>query len=103
MTESDMAAPPGVEVLSPLGYPPKITALSMAPRLQSLDGTTIGFLDCRFEGTDQLIAQIQAWFADNMPTVSTTVVQIEKSFAADPKALSELASQASAAIVLVGT
>jgi len=42
-----------VMVLNPLGQPPPITQVSMAARLDTLDGKTIYIVDVGFEGTHQ--------------------------------------------------
>ena len=41
-----------IRVMNPMGYPPKITQLGMAPRLDTLDGKTVYLVDCRFDDGD---------------------------------------------------
>ena len=60
-----------ITVLNPVGYPPKVTKKSAAPRLESLDGKTIYLVDCRFDDSIELLKQMQAWFAEHMPSVKT--------------------------------
>ncbi|GEM_PF-711935 len=38
-----------ISVLNPMGYPPKVTARPMAPRLESLEGKTVYLVDARFD------------------------------------------------------
>ncbi len=53
-------------VLSPLGTPPPIKLLGMAPRPESLDGKTIFFVDDGFPGTDVLMKEMVEWFNQNV-------------------------------------
>lgn len=53
-------------VLSPLGTPPPIKLLGMAPRPKSLDGKTIFFVDDGFPGTDVLMKEMVEWFNQNV-------------------------------------
>ena len=46
---------------------------SMAPRLDSLNGKTLYLVNQGFGGSDLFMEQLQAWFADNMPTVKTII------------------------------
>ena len=40
----------------------------MAPRLDSLDGKTVYFVDTGFHGSDTLLEQMQIWFKETRPT-----------------------------------
>jgi hypothetical protein len=53
-------------VLNPMGYPPKVTHKTLAPRLEALDGKTVSLVDCRFDDSDVFLKQIQAWFASKL-------------------------------------
>ena len=59
--------------MNPMGYPPKITQLGMAPRLDTLEGDTVYLVDCRFDDGDLLMGQMQNWFAEHMPSVKTAL------------------------------
>lgn len=61
---------PKLTVLSPMGTPPPIKLLGMAPRLDSLQGKTIFFVDDGFPGTDVLMKQMVDWFNHNVPGVT---------------------------------
>ena len=66
-------------VLDPTGYPPKIAAKALAPRLDTLNGRTVYLVDCRFDDSDIFLAQMQAWFAEHMPSVKTVLKRISRS------------------------
>jgi hypothetical protein len=92
-----------ITVLSPVGYPPKVTRKSAAPRLESLDGKTIYLVDCRFDDSIELLKQVQAWFAEHMPGVSTRIVSLSATYQHDdPKTWEEIKANGDAAIVGVG-
>lgn len=44
---------------------------SMAGRLDALKGKTVYLVDTGFGGSYKFLAQVQAWFAEHMPTVKT--------------------------------
>ena len=44
---------------------------SLAPRPDSLNGRTVYLVDTGFGGSGKFLDQMQAWFADNMPSVKT--------------------------------
>jgi len=46
---------------------------SMAPRLDTLTGKTVYLVNQGFGGSDLFMEQLQAWFAENMPTVRTVL------------------------------
>jgi hypothetical protein len=48
-------------------------AWSMAPRLDSLNGKTVYFVNQGFGGSDLFMEQLRDWFAENMPTVKTVL------------------------------
>ena len=90
-------------VHNPMGYPPKVTQLELAPRMESLEGRPIFLVDCRFDDGDILMAQMQDWFREHMPNVETVIrhksgVHQEH----DPELFEEIKSRNGAAIVGVG-
>jgi hypothetical protein len=92
-----------ITVLSPVGYPPKVTRKTAAPRLESLDGKTIYLVDCRFDDSIELLKQVQAWFAQHMPNVDTRIISLSATYQKDdPKTWQEIKTNGHAAIVGVG-
>lgn len=58
---------PKITVLNPMGTPPPITLIPQAPRLGTLDGKTIYFINTGYIGTDRLMAVMMDWFKANYP------------------------------------
>ncbi len=99
------AVMPAVTVLNPMGTPPPITLVPQAPRLGTLDGKTLYFLNTGYIGTDRLMAEMMAWFKANYP--KTNIVykdgQSGTQLAAVSKELwAEIAEKGDAAIVGLG-
>jgi hypothetical protein len=92
-----------ITVLNPMGYPPKVTHKAMAPRLDSLDGKTVYIVDCRFDDSDIFLRQVQAWFAEHMPTVQTRFKPISSVYTRDdPETWEEVRANGDAAIIGAG-
>ena len=92
-----------IVVMNPMGYPPRIEQLGMAPRLNSLDGKTVYLVDVRFDDGDILLQQMQAWFSEHMPEVKTVFVRKSGVYTQpDPKLFSEIKQKADAVILGTG-
>jgi hypothetical protein len=92
-----------VSVLNPVGYPPKVTGKPLAPRLDGLDGKTVYLVDCRFDDSDIFLQQVQAWFSDQMPSVTTVYKPINSVYTEDdPATWQEVKDRGDAAIIGVG-
>ena len=92
-----------ISVFNPLGYPPKITQLGMAPRLETLEGKTIYLVDVRFDDGDRLLQQMQGWFEENMPKVNTVFVQKSGVYMEDdPELFREIKEKGHAMIMAIG-
>jgi len=92
-----------IQVMNPMGYPPQITQLGMAPRLDTLDGKTVYLVDCRFDDGDILMTQMQAWFAEHMPAVKTVLRSKEGTYHDDdPKLFREIKERGDALVLGVG-
>lgn len=92
-----------IRVLNPVGFPPKITARPLAPRLASLPGKTLYLVDCRFDDSDVFLRQMQAWFAEHMPAVRTVLKPISSVYLNDdPATWEEIRAAGHAAVVGVG-
>jgi len=91
-------------VLTPLGSPPNITLKTMAPRLDTLDGKTIYFVDDGFIGGDNLLNEMVDWFKENYP--KTTAIYKRKGGggfeAEDPALWAEMKEKADAIIIGLG-
>jgi len=92
-------------ILDPLEQPHgNLKPISMAPRLDSLDGKTVYLVETGFAGSTEFLEELQGWFARNMPAVKT-VIRHKKGtmFTDDPQLWNEMkASGADAAILGVG-
>lgn len=92
-----------ITVMNPVGYPPKITPKPMAPRLDSLDGKTVYLVDPRFDDSGLFLHQVQSWFAEHMPSVTTRFVEMSSVYTKDdPKTWEMIKAQGDAAIIGVG-
>jgi hypothetical protein len=92
-----------ITVLNPVGFPPEIAAKALAPRLDTLNGRTVYLVDCRFDDSDVFLKQMQAWFAEHMPSVRTVFKPISSVYLVDdPATWEEIKARGHAAIVGVG-
>jgi hypothetical protein len=90
-------------VYDPTGYPPKVSGKALAPRLDSLNGKTIFLVDCRFDDSDVFLAQMQAWFAEHLPEVTTRLVRLSSVYTRDdPATWEHIQGNGDAAIIGVG-
>ena len=98
-----MAGSHKITVLHPMGYPPKVTHKSLAPRLETLDGKTVYLVDCRFDDAYIFLKQMQAWFAEHLPSVRTVLNPISSVYTKDDHATwEEIQTNGDAAIIGVG-
>jgi len=51
--------------------PKTLSFSSLAPRLDNVDGKTIYLVDTGFGGSGKFLDQVQAWFAEHIPSVKT--------------------------------
>ena len=94
---------PRFTVHSPMGTPPPIELLAMAPRLKSLDGKTIYFVDDGFPGTDVLMKEMVAWFNQNVPGVNAVYRLKAGGFPqVDPALWAEIKAKGNAVVMGVG-
>lgn len=89
-------------VHDPRGYPPRVTAKRLAPRLEALDGKLIHLVDCLFDNTEVFMQQLQGWFAEHMPSVRTEIVKPRESWVDDPAMRAKVVKEADAAVFAVG-
>ena len=90
-------------VLNPQGYPPKVTAKPMAPRLNKLDGKRVALVDCRFDDSDIFLKQMMGWLEENVPGVRPAFMQLRNVYTKDdPETWEEIQKGFDAAIIGVG-
>jgi hypothetical protein len=92
-----------ITVLNPMGTPPPIQAKQMAPRLDTLEGKTIYFVNTGYIGTDRLMAVMMDWFKENYPKTNVLTKRSSGGMTGVDKALwAEIAEKGDAAIVGLG-
>ena len=92
-----------LNVLNPMGYPPRVTPKDMAPRLDTLEGKRVFLVDCRFDDADIFLKQMQTWFEEHLPGVKTELIQLSSVYTRDdPETWEKIKSNGDAAIVGVG-
>ena len=62
-----------ITVLNPMGTPPPIQMKAMAERPNTLDGKTIYLVNTGFPNSDNFMAVMKDWFAENHPKVKTVI------------------------------
>ncbi|EUB99060.1 hypothetical protein PMI07_005341 [Rhizobium sp. CF080] len=97
------SAQPLVTVHNPMGYPPKVSRKQPADRPTSLDGKVIYLVDSRFDDSVELLKEVEAWFARNMPSVEVRIRQLANMYSKDdPTLWQEIKASGHAAIIGVG-
>jgi hypothetical protein len=90
-------------VLNPLGQPPPIDRIPMAPRIDNLDGKTIYIVDVAFTDTHQLFTEMQSLLSEKYPKTKWEVRTKAGAYADDDKALwAEIKEKGHAMIMGVG-
>jgi hypothetical protein len=102
-TGVSQAQEPKITVLNPLGQPPAIARVPMAPRLESLDGKTIYIVDIGFTDTHQFLTEMQKLLSLRYPKTTWIVrTKIGTYFENDPKLWDEIKEKGSGMIMGVG-
>ena len=97
------AADQKLTVLNPLGQPPSIARVPMAPRLDSLHGKTIYIVDIGFTDTHQLLTELQGLLQERYPDTTWIVRnKIGTYFENDPNLWAEIKEKGDAMIIGVG-
>ncbi|UIY32086.1 hypothetical protein LZK73_24650 (plasmid) [Neorhizobium galegae] len=97
------SAQPLVTVHNPMGYPPKVSRKQPANRPASLDGKVVYLVDSRFDDSVELLKEVEAWFARNMPSVEVRIRQMANTYSKDdPQLWEEIKTNGHAAIIGVG-
>jgi hypothetical protein len=88
---------------NPKGTPPPIKLFPMAPRLDTVEGKTIYLVDTGFAGGGLLLQQMQLWFKQNMPGVTTVFRRKAGPYVEDDPVLwKEIKEKGNAAIMAIG-
>jgi len=97
------AQEPKVTVLNPLGQPPAIERVPMAPRISDLHGKTIYIVDIGFSGTHQLLTELQDLLKQRYPDTTWLLRnKIGTYFNDDPKLWAEIKEKGHGMIMGVG-
>jgi hypothetical protein len=102
-TTDSQVQDPKVTVLNPLGQPPAIERVPMAPRMSDLDGKTIYIVDIGFSATHQLLTELQDLLKIRYPNTTWIVRnKIGTYFNDDPKLWAEIKEKGHGMIMGVG-
>jgi len=97
------AVMPKITVLNPMGTPSPVTLKPQAPRLDTLDGKTIYFVNTGYIGTDRLMEVMSDWFKANYPKTNVVVKRSRGGMTGVDKELwAEIGQKGDAAIVGLG-
>lgn len=92
-----------ITVLNPMGTPPPIQVKQMAPRLDTLEGKTIYFVNTGYIGTDRLMDVMSDWFKANYPNTNVVIKRSSGGMTGVDKALwAEIGEKGDAAIIGLG-
>ncbi|HZC14011.1 MAG TPA: hypothetical protein VE270_08320 [Thermoleophilaceae bacterium] len=92
-----------LKVLSPEGYPPKVSAMGMAPSLDTLDGKKLFLVDVGFANSDNFMTQLHGWLEEHRPDIRTEVVRWRDQHEPDPELCERIKAEGHAAVIGVGT
>ena len=97
------AQEPKITVLNPMGQPPAIARVPMAPRLTTLEGKTVYIVDIGFTDTHQFFTEMQKLLSAKYPKTNFVVkTKIGTYFEDDPKLWAEIKQSGGAMIMGVG-
>ncbi|MCC6201652.1 MAG: hypothetical protein IT494_01450 [Gammaproteobacteria bacterium] len=99
------AEPARITVLNPAVTAQFADRVPLAPRLDTLDGKTLYLVDTNWGGfgnNDLLLKEMQAWFATNLPRVTTVLKVKQGNFVTDDPALWREIAEARADGVIIG-
>ncbi|MBN2243062.1 MAG: hypothetical protein JW793_10260 [Acidobacteria bacterium] len=103
ITGISAAQEPEITVLNPLGQPPAIVRVPMAPRIDGLEGKTIYIVDIGFTDTHQLFTEMRSLLAEKYPQTTWIVrTKIGTYFDDDPKLWAEIKEKGHGMIMGVG-
>jgi len=92
-----------ITVFNPLGQPPAIARVPMAPRITNLEGKTIYIVDIGFTDTHQFFTEMQKLLGERYPKTTWIVrTKIGTYFDDDPKLWAEIKEKGHGMIMGVG-
>ena len=92
-----------IATMNPRGTPPLIRLVPMAPRLDTLDGKTVYFVDVRYVGADVFLKEMMSWFSRNSPKVKLEFRQKAGAYAeSDPELWKEIRDKGDAVVMAIG-
>ena len=92
-----------IRVFNPLGQPPPIKRVPMAPRINDLKGKTIYIVDIGFSGTHQFLTELQDILKARYPDTKWVLRdKIGTYFNDDPKLWAEIKEKGDGMIMGVG-
>jgi hypothetical protein len=97
------AQEPKITVFNPLGQPPAIARVPMAPRITNLEGKTIYIVDVGFTDTHQFFTEMEKLLSARYPKTTWIVrTKIGTYFDDDPKLWAEIKEKGHGMIMGVG-
>jgi hypothetical protein len=97
------AQEPKIAVHNPMGQPPAIARVPMAPRFITLEGKTIYIVDIGFTDTHQFFTEMQKLLSEKYPKTTFIVkTKIGTYFEDDPKLWAEIKEKGGGMIMGVG-
>ena len=97
------AQEPKITVLNPLGQPPAIARVPMAPRLKTLEGKTIYIVDIGFTDTHQFLTEMQKLLSERYSKTTFVVrKKIGTYFDDDPNLWAEIKEKGDGMVMGVG-
>jgi hypothetical protein len=92
-----------IRVLNPLGQPPALKLLPLAPRLDTLDGKTIYIVDVRYPETQPFFDEMVKLFSEAYPKTTWVLKRkIATYFEDDPDLWKEIKEKGHGMIIAVG-
>ena len=102
-TNVSLAKESKITVYNPLGQPPAIERVPMAPRIDDLKGKTIYIVDIGFSGTHQFLVELQDVLQERYPDTKWVLRdKIGTYFNDDPKLWAEVKEKGHGMIMGVG-
>lgn len=92
-----------ITVMNPAIMEKPAKQVSLAPRLDTLQGKTVYLVDLNYEGMNgtPVMGEMQAWFTENMPGVNTVLKLKKGSYIADdPTLWKEIADSGGDGVIL---